>query len=237
MIEVFQMSDIGLHRNLNEDSLLCRPPSDFAVADGMGGHVAGEVASHIFTATMEELLAKRGQDMDQDGLREIVIAGNRAILSSIRSHPERKGMGTTATCLHLGQGKGIWAHVGDSRLYLLRQGNMRQLTQDHTYVNDLIASGSITPLEAENHPKRNMLLRAVGVEEFVQVDTGEFTLEAGDIMLLCSDGLTNMVTEEAIRTVLEAKNCTNPAASLVDCAKAGGGLDNISVIVVKYHEE
>ena len=122
-------------------------------------------------------------------------------------------------------------------MYLLRQGNMRQLTKDHTYVNDLIASGSITPLEAENHPKRNMLLRAVGVEEFVQVDTGEFTLEAGDIMLLCSDGLTNMVTEEAIRTVLEAKNCTNPAASLVDCAKAGGGLDNISVIVVKYHEE
>ena len=165
MIEVFQMSDIGLHRNLNEDSLLCRPPSDFAVADGMGGHVAGEVASHIFTATMEELLAQRGQNMDQDGLREIVIAGNRAILSSIRSHPERKGMGTTATCLHLSQGKGIWAHVGDSRLYLLRQGNMRQLTQDHTYVNDLIASGSITPLEAENHPKRNMLLRAVGVYE------------------------------------------------------------------------
>ena len=236
MIEVFQMSDIGLQRSLNEDSLLCRPPSDFVVADGMGGHVAGEVASHIFTATMAELLEDE-REVDQDGLREMVIAGNRAILSSIRLHPERKGMGTTATCLHIGNGRGIWAHVGDSRLYLLRQGDMRQITQDHTFVNDLIASGSITPLEAETHPKRNMLLRAVGVEEFVQVDTGEFALQSGDIMLLCSDGLTNMVTEEAIQTVLEARNCVNPASSLVDCAKAGGGLDNISVIVVKYHEE
>lgn len=236
MIEVFQMSDIGLQRSLNEDSLLCRPPADFVVADGMGGHVAGEVASHIFTATMAELLDGEPH-IDQDGLRAMVIAGNRAILASIRSHPERKGMGTTATCLHLENGRGIWAHVGDSRLYLLRQGNMRQVTQDHTYVNDLVANGSITPLEAETHPKRNMLLRAVGVEEFVQVDTGEFALHTGDIMLLCSDGLTNMVTEAAIQTVLEAKNCANPAASLVDCAKAGGGLDNISVIVVKYREE
>lgn len=237
LIEVFQMSDIGLQRSLNEDSLLCRPPSDFVVADGMGGHVAGEVASHIFTATMAELLDKQENVIDQDGLRAMVIAGNRAILASIRSHPERKGMGTTATCLHLADGRGVWAHVGDSRLYLVRQGNMRQLTNDHTYVNDLIASGSITPLEAETHPKRNMLLRAVGVEEFVQVDTGEFAVQSGDIMLLCSDGLTNMVTEEAIQTVLEARNCANPAASLVDCAKAGGGLDNISVIVVKYRDE
>lgn len=236
MIEVFQMSDIGLQRSLNEDSLLCRPPSDFVVADGMGGHVAGEVASHIFTATMADMLDGRQGEIGQDELRGMVIAGNQAILSSIHSHPERRGMGTTATCLHLADGRGIWAHVGDSRFYLLRHGVMRQITQDHTYVNDLIASGSITPLEAETHPKRNMLLRAVGVDEYVQVDTGEFALQPGDIMLLCSDGLTNMVTEGAIQTVLEAKNCANPAASLVDCAKAGGGLDNISVIVVKYHE-
>lgn len=237
MIEVFQMSDIGLQRSLNEDSILCRPPSDFAVADGMGGHVAGEIASHIFTGTMDRLLQEQGGPTDQDGLRSMVIAGNRAILSSIRSHPERKGMGTTATCLHIEGRMGIWAHVGDSRLYLLRQGNLRQLTSDHTYVNDLIASGSITASEAEHHPKRNMLMRAVGVEEYVQVDTGEFALEPGDMMLLCSDGLTNMVTEDVIRTVLEARDCPDPAASLVDCAKAGGGLDNISIIVVRYNED
>ena len=236
MIEVFQMSDIGLQRSLNEDSILCRPPKDFAVADGMGGHVAGEVASHIFTGTMESLLDEQGGCLDQDGLRGLVIAGNRAILSSIRSHPERKGMGTTATCLHIEGTTGIWAHVGDSRLYLLRQGDMRQLTSDHTYVNDLIANGSITASEAEHHPRRNMLMRAVGVDEFVQVDTGEFGLQSGDIMLLCSDGLTNMVTEDAIRTVLGTSDCADPAASLVDCAKAGGGLDNISVIVVRYYE-
>lgn len=237
MIRFFQMSDIGLQRSLNEDSLLCRPPHDFVVADGMGGHVAGEVASHIFTGMMNQLLSEHEGSLDQDGLRGMVIRGNRAILASIQRHPERRGMGTTATCLHLEQGKALWAHVGDSRLYLVRQGSMRQITRDHTYVNDLIDSGSITPLEAESHPKRNMLMRAVGVDEYVQVDTGEFGLQHGDILLLCSDGLTNMVTEEAIRTVLEAESCANPAASLVDCAKAGGGIDNISVIVVRYYAE
>lgn len=237
LIDFFQMSDIGLQRSLNEDSLLCRPPSDFIVADGMGGHVAGEVASHIFTSTVNRLLSKETGSLDQDGIRGMVISGNRAILDSIRSHPEHQGMGTTATCLHIEGGRALWAHVGDSRLYLIRNGEMRQITQDHTYVNDLLASGSITQLEAENHPKRNMLVRAVGVDEYVQVDTGEFTLQSGDIMLLCSDGLTNMVTEEAIQTVLEARNCHDPAASLVECAKAGGGTDNISVIVVKYNEE
>ncbi|MGM9539409.1 Stp1/IreP family PP2C-type Ser/Thr phosphatase [Anaerovibrio sp.] len=231
------MSDIGLQRSLNEDSLLCRPPSDFVVADGMGGHVAGEVASHILTGVMNQLLSEHEGPLGQEGLREMVIRGNRAILASIQRHPERRGMGTTATCLHLEGGRAVWAHVGDSRLYLVRGGSMRQITRDHTYVNDLIASGSITPLEAETHPKRNMLMRAVGVEEYVQVDTGEFSLQEGDILLLCSDGLTNMVTEDAIRTVLEAESCVNPAASLVECARAGGGIDNISVIVVKYYEK
>lgn len=237
MISFFQMSDIGLQRSLNEDSLLCRPPSDFVVADGMGGHAAGEVASHILTSTLNILLSENTNPIDQDGLRGMVIAANRAILSSIRSHPEQQGMGTTATCLHINDAMAVWAHVGDSRLYLVRAHEMRQITQDHTYVNDLLASGSITAEEAEHHPKRNMLVRAVGVDEYVQVDTGEFSLQKGDILLLCSDGLTNMVTEEAIKTVLEAEDCQNPAASLVDCAKAGGGMDNISVIVVRYDED
>lgn len=231
------MSDIGLQRSLNEDSLLCRPPKDFAVADGMGGHAAGEVASHIFVATLNRRLSEQDAPVDQDGLREMVIYGNKAILDSIRSHPEQKGMGTTATCLHLNDNLAVWAHVGDSRLYLLRQGDLRQLTQDHTYVHDLLSRGSITPQEAEHHPKRNMLVRAVGVEEFVQVDTGEMSLLNGDILLLCTDGLTNMVTDEVIQTVLEAESCPDPAASLVQCAKAGGGTDNISVIVVKYYAE
>lgn len=237
MIRFFQMSDIGLQRSLNEDSLLCRPPADFVVADGMGGHVAGKVASHIFTGVMNQLLSEHEGPLDQDALREMVIKGNRAILASIQRHPERRGMGTTATCLHMDGSRALWAHVGDSRLYLVRDGSMRQITRDHTYVNDLIANGSITPSEAEYHPKRNMLMRAVGVDEYVQVDTGEFPLQAGDILLLCSDGLTNMVTEGAIQTVLEADSCANPAVSLVECAKAGGGIDNISVIVVKYYEK
>lgn len=237
MIRFYQMSDVGLKRHVNEDSILCRPPSDFVVADGMGGHVAGEIASYIFTSTVNHLLSEQAGPLDQDGLRQLVIQGNHAILNSISQHPEQKGMGTTATMLHLDGKHGVWAHVGDSRLYCVRHGVMRQLTRDHTYVNDLVDRGSITPLEAENHPSRNMLMRAVGVEEFVQVDTGEFQLEHGDIYLLCSDGLTNMVTEPAIQTVLEATDCPNKANSLVQCAKAGGGRDNISVIVVEYYEE
>lgn len=237
MIRFYQMSDIGLRRQVNEDSLLCRPPSDFVVADGMGGHVAGEIASYIFTSTINQLLSEQTGSMDQDGMRELVIKGNRAILNSTNQHPEQKGMGTTATMLHLEGNRGLWAHVGDSRLYRVRKGEMHQLTKDHTYVNDLVDRGSITRLEAENHPSRNMLMRAVGVEEFVQVDTGELQLEHGDVYLLCSDGLTNMVTEPAIQTVLEAADCPNKALSLVQCAKAGGGRDNITVIVVEYYEE
>lgn len=236
MITSFHMSDIGLRRTLNEDSILYRPPCDFVVADGMGGHVAGEIASDIFTSCMDRQLTAYTEKIDQDALRQMVIAGNRAILDNTRNHPEHQGMGTTATCAHIEDGLLTWAHVGDSRLYLVRNSVMKQISVDHTYVNDLIARGSITPEEAETHPNRNMLMRAVGVDEFVKVDTGEMQLASGDILLLCSDGLTNMVTEEAIRTVLEAQNCQDPAASLVECAKAGGGLDNISVIVVKYDE-
>lgn len=236
MVKFFQMSDIGLVRSLNEDSLLCRPPSDFVVADGMGGHAAGEVASHILVVTMDGLLEQQEGPLDQDGLRSMVIAGNRKILASSRIHPERRGMGTTATCLHLEGRQALWAHIGDSRLYLVRGGQMYMVTKDHTYVNDLVESGTITPEEAEHHPNRNMLMRALGVEEYVQVDTGEFTLENGDVLMLCTDGLTNMVTEAAIKTVLEAADCPNPAASLVECARAGGGVDNISVIVVRYNE-
>ena len=127
--------------------------------------------------------------------------------------------------------------VVESGLTRLRRSSLQQITSDHTYVNTLLAMGSITPQEAENHPDRNKLLRAVGAEETLQVDTGSFQLEQGDIMLLCSDGLTNMVTEPAIQTVLEAKQCKNRAEALVECAKAAGGKDNISIIVVEYYEE
>ena len=237
MLRISQATDIGLAREMNEDSILCDEHNVYVVADGMGGHVAGEVARHIFIATVEKKLSSNNISLDEDGLRSIVIDGNKAILESIREYPERSGMGTTATMLHIDGKAAYWAHVGDSRLYRLRNGNMEQITNDHTYVAELLASGSISTAEAMGHPKRNMLMRAVGVDDEVKVDTGRLEVEHGDVFLLCSDGLTNMVTSAAIRTILEAADCQEKAAALIDVAKAGGGLDNISAIVVEYYEE
>lgn len=237
MLRVSQATDIGLVRKLNEDSILCGPQEVFVVADGMGGHVAGEIASHIFTGTVREKLSSGRLPLDENGLRQLVVEANDAILDSIKEYPERDGMGTTATLLHIEGRCGYWAHVGDSRLYRLRHGVMEQITVDHTYVEELLASGVISTAEAQDHPDRNKLMRAVGVDKDVKVDTGCLELETGDIFLLCSDGLTNMVTRQAIQTVLEAHDCQDKAGALVDVAKAGGGLDNISAIVVEYDEE
>lgn len=129
----------------------------------------------------------------------------------------------------------VWAHVGDSRLYRLRNGELKQITRDHSLVADLVENGSITEAEARKHPHKNMLMRAVGVEEFVQVDTGEFAIKDNDIFLLCSDGLTNMTSEEEIKQLLAADD-GNKAAKLVQAALDGGGLDNVTAIVVEYHE-
>ncbi len=237
MLKVSKATDIGLVRRLNEDSILCTPQDVFVVADGMGGHVAGEIASHIFTGTVNKRLSAGEMVLNQDGLRKLVADGNEAILDSIKKYPERDGMGTTATMLHIEGKTAFWAHVGDSRLYLLRQGDIKQITNDHTYVAELVANGSISTAQAEEHPKRNMLVRAVGVDDTVEVDTGQIEIETGDIFLLCSDGLTNMVTLPAIQAVLETDGCDDKALSLMDVAKAGGGLDNISAIVVEYYEK
>lgn len=237
MLKVSQATDVGLVRELNEDSILVGPKNVFVVADGMGGHVAGEIASHIFTATAESKLSSEDTALDQDGLRYLVIDGNKAIFECTRENPEKSGMGTTATILHLEEGAAFWAHVGDSRLYRLRKGELKQITSDHTYVAELLANGSISPDEAEDHPNKHMLLRAVGVDPVVKVDTGELPLENGDMFLLCSDGLTNMVTLSAIQGILEAEECPDKAEALVELAKDSGGLDNISAIVVEYYEE
>ncbi|HCP95223.1 MAG TPA: serine/threonine-protein phosphatase, partial [Anaerovibrio sp.] len=144
MLKVSQATDIGLVRELNEDSILVGPKDVFVVADGMGGHVAGEIASHIFTATVENKLSSEDTTLDQDGLRYLVIDGNDAIFECTQRNPEQSGMGTTATILHLGEKSAFWAHVGDSRLYRLRNGELKQITSDHTYVAELLANGSIS---------------------------------------------------------------------------------------------
>ena len=233
MVQVYKATDIGLVRQVNEDSLATIEPDTYIVADGMGGHVAGEVASHILVETAHTILDS-DVTYSEKLLQTVVLRANNAILDAIRSHPEYAGMGTTATIFHREGNIGIWAHVGDSRIYLLRHGMLQQLTRDHSLVSDLVANGSITPEEARIHPQRNVLMRAVGVEEELLVDTGQLELFPGDCLLLCTDGLTNMVTNEEIREILLQENHEDKAAVLIRKALAGGGRDNVTAIVVQY---
>ncbi|SFH62998.1 Stp1/IreP family PP2C-type Ser/Thr phosphatase [Selenomonas caprae] len=230
MIQVYEATDVGLVRPRNEDCAVVFEPSTYVVADGMGGHVAGEVASHLLTDTVRRQLSGVAA-IGEEELRQAVLAGNRAILDCEKENPDYKGMGTTATVLHLAGDEAYWAHVGDSRLYLLRGDSLRQVTRDHSYVEDLVVEGTITEAEARVHPKRNYLTRAVGVEADLEVDTGRFSVQQQDILLLATDGLMKAVDDDAIGEILRAGG-EDPAAELIQQALAGGGRDNITAIVV-----
>ena len=228
-----EATDIGLVRPVNEDSYICLDSAVYVVADGMGGHAAGEVASALLTQTAKEILEGLGpDDITEALLRQVVLEANRRILAKAEGDNIYNGMGTTASLLCLKEQQAVWAHVGDSRLYLLREGEaIQQITRDHSYVEDLVAQGSITEAEAKVHPRRNLLTRAVGVDKDLVVDTGSLALEAGDILLLATDGLMKHIADEEIASLLESKP-ENPARELVDRALDAGGTDNITTVVV-----
>ena len=235
MQQVYEATDVGLVRKGNEDNLAVLDNVHvYAVADGMGGEAAGDVASQMLVDTVREMLSGR-ESVGEDDLCQAVIQANRAIRQYVVEHPGCEGMGTTATLLHIDDqsDSGSWAHVGDSRLYVLRQGSMvlEQITRDHSYVEDLVREGTITPEEAKTHPQRNMLTRAVGVMENLEVDSGRLTIQDGDIFLLATDGLMKHVEDEAITRILR-EAVDNPAQALLNAALAAGGTDNITVVVV-----
>lgn len=236
LLKVYGATDVGKRRPHNEDSFLIGPRDNFVVADGMGGHAAGEVASSILVETMKKELPRPEVIMDQLGLEYVVKEANRAILRAVQENPERDGMGTTVVLLHIGEKRAVWANVGDSRLYRWRKGVFEQLSHDHSLVAEMVENGTITPEEASHHPQRNMLLRAVGVEADVKVDTAEAPVENGDIYLLCTDGLTNMVDDDVISKVLTDETVGDKSQELIRLANENGGRDNITVIVVEYHE-
>lgn len=226
-IEVGSATDIGRVRERNEDSLLVEPPL-FVVADGMGGHRGGQVASQVALETMEGL-ATGGSG----SLAEHVHEANRAVWDRSVEDERLSGMGTTLTAALIDGGSARIAHVGDSRAYLLRDGLLRQLTTDHTLVARMVKSGEITEAEAEVHPHKNVLTRALGTDEQVEVDEDTLALMDGDRLLLCSDGLTGMVTEEQIQAILENSEQPQQAADrLVKSANRAGGIDNITVVVL-----
>jgi protein phosphatase len=230
-VEAGVATDIGRVRERNEDSFLVEPPL-YAVADGMGGHRGGGVASELALERIEELF-----HAGKTPLAEMVHAANRSVFE--RSMADRKvmGMGTTLTAATVDDEGVHLAHVGDSRAYLLRAGAFRQLTDDHTLVNRMVKAGEITREEAEVHPHRNVVTRSIGTEAEVEVDQDDVPVIDGDRFLLCSDGLTGMVTEPQIQAILEATPKPQDAADrLIKAANRAGGIDNITVVVLDIHE-
>jgi protein phosphatase len=228
--EQWAASDVGRQRSNNEDNYYSRPPL-FAVSDGMGGAQAGEVASAQTVATFKEGMPDAPP---AEALVQIIQEANRRIFEMSRESTERAGMGCTCTAAFLDGDDLVVAHVGDSRAYMLRDGDLIRLTRDHSLVGDLVALGKITEEEAEHHPQRSVITRALGPEATVQVDVEAYPVRPGDVFLLCSDGLTSMVSEAKIRPLLEDGSSLDQAGrSLIDAANAAGGRDNITVILFR----
>jgi PPM family protein phosphatase len=225
-------TDPGRKRRRNEDSYVIEPPL-FAVADGMGGAQAGEVASRLAAAAFREF--HDADDLDPEKrLVAIVQEANRRIYDRATGDAEVSGMGTTITAALVGNSGLAIGHVGDSRAYRLRGGRFEQLTDDHSLVADLVRSGRLTPEEADVHPQRSVITRALGTDPHVDVDTFTVPVESGDLFLLCSDGLTTMVDDGEIRDlVTSAKDLDQAGRGLVKAANKAGGEDNVTVVLFR----
>jgi len=230
-------SDIGKVRETNEDSFIAIPPL-FVVADGMGGHVAGEIASRLAIDTIREHFSLHAIAAGPDVLlRQAVNDANSLIYRLAQEKTECAGMGTTVTAVYVADEKIYWSHVGDSRLYLLRGDVFTQITEDHSLVGELMRSGSIDKEQAFSHPQRNILTRAVGTDEHISVDSGVAEWSVGDKLLLCTDGLTNLVRDEEILAVIASRaGGESLVHDLVMRANNSGGFDNITLILVQYDE-
>ena len=247
------VTDVGRKRKGNEDSLFVNPEQNlFVVADGMGGHAAGEVASRLAVDAINEFICLTGDDeeitwpfgldetisYDGNRLKTAIRYANRKVLEATKEKSEYEGMATTVAAVLVDGDSANLGHVGDSRIYLIRSGTISQLTTDHSWVNEQIVGGMISPDQARSHPLRNVVTRALGGKNDMQVDMKLHKIEPGDILLLCSDGLTTMMPDEDIvRVMSETKNDVEKATrELVAAANAKGGEDNITVVMLRFEE-
>jgi PPM family protein phosphatase len=229
LVELAPLTHTGRVRPHNEDRFLAEPPL-LVVADGMGGAQAGEVAA----AVAVEAVAGLGAQASMGRLRQAVEEANRSIREMAAADPERSGMGTTVTAALLDDGRLELVHVGDSRAYLLRDGALRRLTDDHSIVGELVRRGLLTEEEADVHPQRNVITRALGAEPEVQVDERQYELRSGDVILLCTDGLYAEIGEPRIAEIIAgAATLAEAADGLVAAANAAGGSDNITVVLAR----
>lgn len=239
-MKFYALTDIGKRREINEDSYIL--PSNgkqyCAVADGMGGHNAGEVASAIAVETFSKKMSSHSP-LTEDKIREAVEAANRKVFEYAMKDRGCKGMGTTLTGFAADGNHVFVAHVGDSSCYLVRNGKIKKITHDHSWVQEMVDNGQITPLEAKNSPRRNWITRAVGTHETVEVDVFHVKAQPDDVFLLCSDGLTNHVTEKEAAEITcdNSKTWKEKLKQLIDLALEDGGTDNITAVYAVYAED
>ena len=233
-------TDVGRRRKQNEDHFVVDTELGlFVIADGMGGHTAGEVASRFAgQAALEAVRALQGAPASlSEKLRNAVASANREVVTNAAANPEYAGMGTTFVALLTENGRAALAHVGDSRAYLIRSGNIRQLTDDHSVVAELLRKREISEDDAREHPHRHVLTRALGVEDRVEPDLAELSPSVGDIFVICSDGLTNHVQDDEIaKQVIDASSIDAGCAALIELANQRGGLDNITIALVAFED-
>lgn len=244
-LEFAALTDVGQVRQKNEDSHGRYLPDDdserdtkgvmFVVADGMGGHRGGEIASQLAVETVISLYYASNDSEPAALLEQCFAEANRRILEKSTSEVDLFGMGTTCTTMVARPGEAFFAHVGDSRAYILRDGEFRQVTEDHSLVGEMVRSGILSSEDAQHHPKRNVITRSLGTQHNLATDLPEtpFPLQDGDVFLICSDGLTSMVSDDKLKKVLSSNDPKTACHKLVDMANATGGKDNITVQVVK----
>ena len=232
-------TNCGLVRKNNEDSVLVRTPNLFAIADGMGGYNAGEIASFEAVRLLSDFDCSQLPETEILGYMEKKIKKiNTQVWTMSQEIPEQHGMGTTLTAVYLGKnGVAFVGHVGDSRIYLMQDGIFKQITSDHSLVAEMVRQKQITPSEAETSSQKHVIMRAVGVFPEVEVDLFEFILTGAQKMLLCSDGLSDMVPNEVIENLLLGKDLNLIADKLMELALAAGGKDNISFIILDLEDQ
>src|SRR5829696_2117439 len=235
VVQVFQKTDTGRQRRANEDNLFVAEPL-FVVADGMGGARAGEVASQTAVDAFGQGLPAAGSS--EERLATVIRAANEQIHGMAKSDEQLSGMGTTVTAALMGGNEVSIAHVGDSRAYVWRDSELQPLTRDHSLVAELVARGKLTEEQAAEHPQRSIITRALGPEAGVEVETRTYPVRAGDLYLLCSDGLTSMIDDATVASVLRDASSTEEAGeALIAAANAAGGRDNITVVLFRVDDD
>lgn len=240
----YGLTDVGVKREKNEDTISIPLENEgiklFILADGMGGANAGEKASSIATETIRDYIRlnfikiERTKEEIEKIIRKAMIEANRKVFELSTEYQEYKGMGTTVVVVLIYRGRLYIGHIGDSRVYRLRQAVLRQLTKDHSYVQELLRQGTITAEEAKNHPQKNVLVKALGCDRDIEPDVITKGFVKGDVILMCSDGLTNMVEDKEIYEII-MKNTSDlkiACKMLIDTANQNGGVDNVSAIII-----